>query len=264
MKNENRVTDEVIDRTCGMIHKLLLPPGNLYPSSYHMVKAVLEVEASSACARHICDECWSLFPPMEQSQYSECVDATCSHNGCGNKRFAVSDSGVVAPKRTMYQLDVRETVLDLMDPIWEDLQPYLKQRQDDFDDAATFWGSPAGRCLDEATGFKFSRPAPDEVAIPFGLGMLSGTHSSESMAVSHSNVCTRAGGDGVQIFTNKVYGTLVVGLRITEAPAGMIAKNVSWAPVCIVQGPTEPKSLHDILAAIKGFFEAHDPGSCPI
>ena len=52
----------------------------------------------------------------------------------------------------------------------------------------------------------------------------------------------------------------MVGLRLTEAPAGMIAKNVTWAPVCIVQGPTEPKSLHDVLAAIRGFFEKHDPG----
>lgn len=43
-------------------------------------------------------------------------------------------------------------------------------------------------------------------------------------------------------------------MRLTEAPAGMIAKNVTWAPVCIVQGPTEPKSLHDVLAAIRGFF----------
>lgn len=77
---------------------------------------------------------------------------------------------------------------------------------------------------------------------------------------SGSIVYKPAGGDGVQIFTNKVYGTLVVGLRLTEAPAGMVAKNVTWAPVCIVQGPTEPKSLHDVLAAIKAFFEKHDPG----
>lgn len=172
MKNENRVTDEVIDRICGMVHKLLLPKGNLFPTSYHMVKAVLEVEASSACARHICDQCWTLFPHMDQADYSASSDAVCTQLGCGNQRFNVSDTGVVVPKRTMYQFDVRDTVLDLMDPIWSDLEAYLKQRQEDFADDATFWGSPAGRCLDQAAAFKFSQPGPDEVAIPFGLGTI--------------------------------------------------------------------------------------------
>lgn len=263
MKNENRVTDEVIDRMCGMIHKLLLPPGNLFPPSYHMVKAVLEVESSSTCAKHVCDKCWSLFTHMEPIDYSACCDDVCTKPGCGNRRFNVSDSGVVAPKRTMYQFDVRATVLDLMDPIWESLELYRNQRKEDFNNNTTFWGSPAGHSLDQATGFKFSQPGPDEVAIPFGLGTISKLYKYAvyHRIVCHMTVVEPAGGDGVQIFTNKVYGTLVVGLRITEAPAGLVMKNVTWAPVCIVQGPTEPGSLHEILAGIRAFFEKHDPGN---
>lgn len=173
MKNANRVTDEVVDRMCAMISRLLLPPGNLFPASYHMVKAVLDVEASSTCARHLCDQCWSLFPHMDPVDYAACADVECTNNSCSNKRFNVSDSGVVVPKRIMYQFDVRGTVLDLMDPIWENIESYMQQRQADFNDKATFWGSPAGLCLDKATGYKFSQPAPHEVAIPFGLGVLS-------------------------------------------------------------------------------------------
>lgn len=183
MKNENRVTDEVIDRLCGMIHKLLLPPGNLFPPSYHMVKAVLEVESSTACAKHICDKCWSVFPHLEHADYSACSDAECTRPGCCNKRFTVSDSGVVVPKRTMYQFDVRDTVLDLLDPVWADLDPYLRQREADFGDSATFWGSPAGQSIDKATGYKFSQPGPNEVAIPFGLGNFQHMTPSELVSI---------------------------------------------------------------------------------
>lgn len=69
-----------------------------------------------------------------------------------------------------------------------------------------------------------------------------------------------AGGDGVQIYTNKVYGTLACGLKLTDAPEGLQAKNITWSPVCIVQGPTEPGSYHDVMAPIIEFFEKHDPG----
>ena len=64
----------------------------------------------------------------------------------------------------------------------------------------------------------------------------------------------------MQIFSTKVYGTLVCGLRLMEVPGGMGAKNASWSPVLIVQGPTEPGSLRGVTEAIKAFFMKHDPG----
>jgi len=72
-----------------------------------------------------------------------------------------------------------------------------------------------------------------------------------------------AGGDGVQIFTTKVYGVLVVGIRLVEAPLDMAAKNVTWVPLLIVQGSTEPNVLHDrgVLKIILEFFQRHDPGT---
>jgi len=73
-------------------------------------------------------------------------------------------------------------------------------------------------------------------------------------------VAVGAGGDGAQVFLNRVYGVMVCGLRITEAPAGMEAKNVTWGPLNVTQGPTEPKSLHGVLADLLAFFKRHDPG----
>lgn len=76
---------------------------------------------------------------------------------------------------------------------------------------------------------------------------------------SAAHVCG-AGGDGAQVFLNRIYGVLMCGLRITEAPEGMVAKNVTWSPLNVVQGPTEPKSLHGVLGEVLAFFKAHDPG----
>lgn len=45
-----------------------------------------------------------------------------------------------------------------------------------------------------------------------------------------------------------------------DALDGMQAKNSTWSPVSIVQGPTEPGSYHDVMAPIREFFEKHDPG----
>jgi len=69
-----------------------------------------------------------------------------------------------------------------------------------------------------------------------------------------------AGGDGAQVFLNRIYGVLVCGLRITESPAGTEAKNVTWGPLSVVQGPTEPKSMHGVMAEVLAFFKKHDPG----
>lgn len=170
MKNDHRVTDTVIDQICAMMHHLILPKGNLYPASYHMVKAVLDVEASAARTSHICDKCWTVFPHLPPAAYASHTGTICAAEGCGNLRFNVSETGAVTPKRNIYCFDVRETVLDLMDPLLDNLETYKKQRHKAFQDGASYWASPAGQHVDKKTGYKFSNPPPGEIAIPFSMG----------------------------------------------------------------------------------------------
>lgn len=92
--------------------------------------------------------------------------------------------------------------------------------------------------------------------LPRGLSTATGYQSGAIFVL--------AGGDGAQVFLNRIYGVLMCGLRLTEAPEGMVAKNVTWSPLNVVQGPSEPKSLHGVLAAVVAFFTAHDPGACLI
>ena len=171
MKTEYRVTDVVIDMICAMIHLFILPPGNYFPTSYHIVKAVLAVDACAASVHHICDKCWTLYRPLPPDEYKANANAVCENEGCSNPRFVVSDTGVVSPQRCLYHFDVRLSLFDLLDPLWDRLDEIVQQRQINFGDPSTFWGSPAGRQLDQACRYKFSRPADDELAIMLSLGV---------------------------------------------------------------------------------------------
>ena len=69
-----------------------------------------------------------------------------------------------------------------------------------------------------------------------------------------------AGADGGQLFVNKQHGALIWGMRLQELHADMAAKNDTWAPLGVVEGPTEPTRLDSIFSSLEEFFLAHDPG----
>ena len=54
MKYDFRISDAAIDAFCCLIHYLLLPAGNLFPPSYHVVKAFLGVSDGLQCVCHVC------------------------------------------------------------------------------------------------------------------------------------------------------------------------------------------------------------------
>lgn len=178
LKSRSRMTDDVVDSVCLMISKFLLPDGNLFPTSYHMVKATLGVENSKTYTDHICDKCWSVFPKLSPDEFADHVDDTCLASGlpgclggvCGNPRFDQTDTGVVLPKRSVYQFSIEETVRDLLEVTLSDWDQVSAQRMADFEQPETFWGSPAGAALDESCGHLFSRPPAGEIAVNFALG----------------------------------------------------------------------------------------------
>lgn len=178
LKSSTRMTDEVVDQFCLMVSKFLLPPGNLFPTSYHMVKATLGVENSKACTEHICDKCWSVFPRLHHSEFENHAEDVCQATGipgclggvCGNPRFERTETGTVLPKRCLYQFNIADTVRDLLEVSLSDWDQVAAQRAADFNQPETFWGSPAGKQLDASCGHLFSNPPPGEVAVNFALG----------------------------------------------------------------------------------------------
>lgn len=180
LKSASRMTDDAVDKVCLMVSKFLLPSGNLFPTSYHMVKATLGVENSKACTDHICDNCWSVFPRLPAAEFPAHADDVCQASGlpgciggvCGNPRFDRSETGAVTPKRSIYQFDVAETVRDLLEVTLDNWDQVKAQRDVDFGQPATFWGSPAGKQLDAACGYKFSNPPVGEIAVNFALGVI--------------------------------------------------------------------------------------------
>lgn len=59
---------------------------------------------------------------------------------------------------------------------------------------------------------------------------------------------------------NKQHGSIVWGIRMQELHPAMAAKHDAWAPLGVVQGPTEPRSMDGILSSAVDFFARHDPG----
>lgn len=70
-----------------------------------------------------------------------------------------------------------------------------------------------------------------------------------------------AGGDGVQLYDTKQYGSVIWGLKLQDRNPTTAAKDDTWAPLGIVEGPTEPRKLDSILARVIQFFTDHDPGT---
>lgn len=167
MKSEFRITDTAIDEICKFIHYLLLTSGNIFPPSYHLVKAVLAVPAGVSCVRHVCDSCWQLFPELQPADYLAHRADTCT---CGRHRFHVGAGGKPRPNRSVYYFDEESIIKDLISKPGV-LEEIIDTREEAWDQPWTLWGSAAGRDLDRRSGYKFSNPDEGEVAILFSLGM---------------------------------------------------------------------------------------------
>lgn len=167
MKRELRISDAAINRTCQLIHFLLLPKHNLFPPSYHLIKAVLGVASDVKCIRHVCDTCWSLLPHVDPDKYDK--DDRC--DDCGRTRFTKDTTGLLSPRRCVYYFGDLECLLHLLTTPGM-LEAIASYRADSAHDPCSFLHTPAGRALDRACGYKFSKPGPLEIAILFSLGPL--------------------------------------------------------------------------------------------
>lgn len=172
LKDQHRVPDVVVDKMCGYIHHVLLAPGNMFPPSFHLLKAVAGVPAASSTASDICDTCWQVYPAATSGAFAHPVDRTCRR--CGAARFKDSVHGQSVPRRKMYNFGVQETLVDLLTRPGM-VHAILDSRREAWTRPESFWGSPAGRALNLACRDVFSCPdtpgeVPDELAIAVTLG----------------------------------------------------------------------------------------------
>ena len=171
LASEHRITNSAMDSFCQMVHFLLLPEGNLFPKSYHMLRGALAVEDSHDCERHICDACWELFPDIPGDSHAVHADEVCQRPGCNNPRFKRGPGGHVTPKRSAFYFGDKETFVDLV--CKPDMLPaMLSHRKEAFKDPESFWNSPAGRELNARCGNKFDETSieADEFAVLVSLG----------------------------------------------------------------------------------------------
>ena len=169
LKSQFRMSDVVVDMWCRFVHYLLLPDGNMFPPSFHLVKAVLAVPDVSSVTRHVCPQCWTLFPSLKPCDHTHHLDDVCITPAYTQKRFEVDLAGKGVPCRSVFYFGEAASLKDLV------LQPGVlaavrAHRVHALLDPAGFWKSPAGRALDTACGGVFSAANPDEIALLFSLG----------------------------------------------------------------------------------------------
>lgn len=178
MKTAFRVTDVAIDLWCRLVHFILLPHGNLFPPSFHLMKAVLAVPDARSVTRHVCTSCWKLYPDTRRPASVPDAHERCQTPGCPGVRYTPDLAGRLIPDRSVYYFGASQTVGELI------RQPgILKQlkaeRENALEDKTSFLYSPAGRALDKATGFRFTKPRNDEFALLLTIG--AGPYGCSSM-----------------------------------------------------------------------------------
>lgn len=134
MKSQFGISDVVIDVFCSFIHFILLPPGNIFPPSYYIIRAVLGVPSDSACTSHLCDRCWTVFPHLDPSLWFHHRHDTC---GCVRRRFKIGVGGRISPNRCVFYFDEEETITELITKpgVLEDI---IDTRDESWDQPWTF------------------------------------------------------------------------------------------------------------------------------
>ena len=287
LKDQHRVPDVVVDKLCGYIHHVLLSHGNMFPPSFHLMKAVAGVPPASSTEADVCDICWKVFPPANSGEHSPAVDSTCRR--CGAARYKdAPHGGTLVPRRRLFNFGVQETLVDLLTRPGM-VHAILDSRRDAWTRPESFWGSPAGRALNHSCSQVFKLPdtpgeVPDELAIAVTLGASmrsfiaawkSGGQLPCKPVILHSNAhvtgsCQVAtvtsfpnaaeGADGAQLFETQQYGAFVCGLKLQELHPSLASKHEAFAPLLLVEGPNEPSTVDSILEDVLQFFKKHDPG----
>lgn len=62
------------------------------------------------------------------------------------------------------------------------------------------------------------------------------------------------------MYKRKSHSVFLFGIRRLDVGAEYNGKKMTWAPVIVTEGPSEPPSLASIVQPIVDFFRAHCPG----
>ena len=54
---------------------------------------------------------------------------------------------------------------------------------------------------------------------------------------------------------------MIWGLKLQDRDPANAAKDDTWAPVGVAEGPTEPKQMTGLLETLLDWFLEHDPGA---
>ena len=163
VKDKYNLHDMALDHLCRLQAEVFLPTGNHFPPSYYLMKKVLGYVAADQFEGHICDNCSHVYPKLDKDKWA--ANQTC--NTCGAKRFKTGRNKRLTPVKRFWDFGI-----DRILRTWfatPSTSEVLGQERD-FNDAATFLGSPYGKMLDTMCNKKFSGPGENEMALYLSIG----------------------------------------------------------------------------------------------
>lgn len=153
MKQAHTVENLVFDMMCRIHHDWLLPQPNFCPPSYYMMKRIVNVDAADRYEFHFCPTCCTRYEPLARTDWGANADAKCGH--CGDARFVQLQSARLMPAGRGWDLGVEL----VNQSFWNNAAVAAdvgRQRDSEFNDPATFFGSDYGHLLDKLCGNIFS------------------------------------------------------------------------------------------------------------
>lgn len=87
LKFRNKMSNGAVNEVCRMMSDVLLPEPNMFPSSIHLVRGILQCAEAAIYEHHLCPKCNNVFPDLQKTAWKaealqECV--TCGHPRCSS------------------------------------------------------------------------------------------------------------------------------------------------------------------------------------
>lgn len=147
-KGDHHLTDKFMDNHCKFLANVLLPTGNLQPTSLHLLKKIANVATVQSCEKHVCENDCVRFKDLRPGQYAEHAEEQCPV--CNTSRFVPGTGGssALVPRKVFWEIPLEQVLNGFFgDPEWSG-----KRGQGRTNYALDFYSSEEADRLNEATG----------------------------------------------------------------------------------------------------------------
>lgn len=231
LKGSAGMRSTLLDMLCRLMHSTILPAGNLFPPSVHILRKLVGCKSLRHYEHHTCINDCHTWDPLPEKDYQAHGDDTCPC--CKEKRFRVGNGGRLRPRKVYWDFGLKNIISGRMfgNEEWRAARATERVYE-----PYSFFGAGEFRRLNEL----------------FAL-------DPDRMLANLNNSSYELGMDTVQLFNFKQHGCTVLGVRCTDMPYRLKGKAMNTFVLVIIPGPNEPKHLEPYLRRTLAAFKELGP-----